>query len=210
MDELYCKSCFEKIKISTLRSYLEKKPILCDKCTMETSDLHMGKVADLSVTYLNVYDGLMKEWLLKYKEQRDVELAPCFLFRYSAYLKFLSKTHVIVPLPSSAKKLEERGFSHLGMMLECYGIPHVDALIKESNLVQKEASASERVKSSSIRLKDGMSENMRNKRILLFDDVVTTGSTLKEAYGVLKQNGAGKIRAFVLMDNSSVEHLRLR
>ncbi len=177
---------------------------------METSDIHFGDKVGVKTMYLTKYDGLMKEWLLKYKEQCDVELAKCFLFRYSTLLKSIAKSYVIVPLPSSPKKVEERGFSHLCMMLDVYKIPYLDALTKKSDLVQKEASASERTKTSSIVLKDGMSEKLCKKKILLFDDVVTTGSTLKEAAAVLRNSGCKKVRAFVLMDNSSLEHLMLR
>ncbi len=209
-EEFYCKSCFKPLKISLLRTYFEEKPILCDECTMDTSDYHVLKKFDMRIRFLNYYDGLMIDWLLKYKEQREVELAPCFLFRYSSMLKMLAKSYVIVPLPSSPAKVEERGFSHLNLMLDSYGIPYADALTKSSDDIQKEAGAADRGKKSTIVLRDEMKDSIYKKKILLFDDVFTTGSTLKASYNVIKEAGAKKIEAFVLMDNSSVEAYKLR
>ncbi len=38
-------------------------------------------------------------------------------------------------------------------------------------------------------------ESLRGKRVLLIDDIVTTGSTLAECADVLKQNGCAEIYA---------------
>ena len=41
-------------------------------------------------------------------------------------------------------------------------------------------------------------EKIKNKKIILFDDIYTTGATVNECAKVLKQNGANEVLAFTI------------
>jgi len=68
-----------------------------------------------------------------------------------------------------------------------------------------EALAQAQIKSKKSRLKNVKNifsiikkVNIKNKTIILIDDVITTGATLKEACRVLKKAGANKVYALTL------------
>lgn len=41
-------------------------------------------------------------------------------------------------------------------------------------------------------------EKIKNKKIILFDDIYTTGATVNECAKVLKQNGANEVLVFTI------------
>lgn len=102
----------------------------------------------------------------------------------------------IIPVPMSRKEVRKRGFNqalllgrHLSRLLN---IPlKENCLVKVKNTNQQHSlNFSERV----INLKDAFevlhSEEIKNCRILLCDDIMTSGSTLNECSSGLLKNGA--------------------
>jgi predicted amidophosphoribosyltransferase len=209
-DSLYCKSCFKEITLGPLRSLVEREPILCDDCISKIDvKLVVKKIHGIRTICLSAYDGLMKRWLMNYKELGDIELAPCFLFLFRPLFQMLSWRSLIVPLPSVTKREEDRGFSHLPTMLAAAGISFVPALRKSSETEQKTLSGPNRFHGKSMTLTTE-SQKLVGKSILLFDDVVTTGATLKEASERLLILPVRKVTAVVLMDNYHPEERRIK
>lgn len=85
----------------------------------------------------------------------------------------------MVPMPSSVEKVHERGFKHVNLIFKGLKLNMLDCLEKNSNQKQVYSTKSQRTQMiSSIKLKPNMDIP---KKILLVDDVCTTGSTLKGA-----------------------------
>ena len=88
---VYCKSCFKEIKTSYFRNSVELEPFLCDECLSKINPkIVIRKIENIKVMTLSTYDGIMKQWLIDYKEKGDVELAPCLLFLFFPYLLSLA------------------------------------------------------------------------------------------------------------------------
>jgi predicted amidophosphoribosyltransferase len=64
---------------------------------------------------------------------------------------------------------------------------------KINNKRQSELSKEKRKKNVIDAYEITNSEKIKNKRIVLFDDIYTTGSTVNEISRILKENGAKKI-----------------
>jgi competence protein ComFC len=115
---------------------------------------------------------------------------------------------ILIPIPLSRARLGERGFNQA--LLICKKLTELDkgenfklesnVLIKPKDTVHQAhiQNRSERLKNiiGSFAIKN--SEKIKNKNIILIDDVTTTGATLAEAKKVLKQSGAKKIIAFTI------------
>jgi ComF family protein len=106
---------------------------------------------------------------------------------------------VLIPIPLEKRRLKWRGFNqaqelakHLSEFLD---IPLVcDVLIKkQKTLPQVRLSDKERRKNISGSFSCKNQKKILEKKILLIDDIYTTGSTMKESAKVLKKSGAKKI-----------------
>jgi ComF family protein len=109
----------------------------------------------------------------------------------------------IVPVPLHRARLRERGYNQsallargLGANLDCPVVE--DVLIRKRETVpQVDLGSSERWKN--VRGAFGcIEESLCGKRVLLVDDVFTTGSTLEAAGDALRQGGALLVWAYTL------------
>ena len=115
---------------------------------------------------------------------------------------------VFIPIPLSNKRLKERGYNQSELIMKS-SLKHklnIPYSIDTKSLVRKNLSSSQvKTKNKSARMINIqgsfsvlVSERIKGKDIILFDDVVTTGSTLKEARKVLLASGARSVHAVVL------------
>ncbi len=206
----FCKSCFKEIRLTPIRSFIEREPILCDDCLSSViKELASEEMFGIKVISLSRYDGIIKRWLFSYKELGDIELAPCFLFPFLPIIRLFFKRYVFVPLPSLKERSQKRGFIHLNEMLKASGLPFIDVLEKNKGQEQKELSVDERLKKKGIEF-SGREEQIKGKNIVLFDDVVTTGSTLKESLDVINSHNPKHVKALILMNNHDSPAKRIK
>ncbi len=147
-------------------------------------------------TYTYSYQGIAKR-ILRQKssrpEQIKVLLRPVTMH---------SKPDLIIPIPPSPKHLKPRIAEPVDVIAEyisvVLNIPIYKALYKAPfSKQQKRLSASARQKPS-IYLKKESIPIIRNKHILLIDDVCTTGATLNTSAKLLKNFHANKVTAYAL------------
>lgn len=172
---------------------------LCENCRKEwqRQDIHMRfEGVPLYGTY--VYNDAFSKCLIQYKECMDEALAPVFLYGIAGQLHHRYHGYTVLLMPSSAAKIKERGFHHLEKMLEPMGLPILDPFEKTDDRSQKEKHADER-ESIVLRLKEGI---VLPKKILLADDTITSGSTLRAALSLLDQR-RHTIRIYTVSVNRS-------
>lgn len=102
---------------------------------------------------------------------------------------------LMVPIPVSPKTLTQRGYNQtllLAKEVERYtGMPCVEALQKQKETkAQRELTRQERATNIVDAFVVERPEEIAGKRILLVDDIITTGSTLNEAARILLKAGA--------------------
>lgn len=198
MKDRYCLTCFNKIKEDSILTLLLNS-LICDECLEKRKlKLEKEKIKDMTVFYLSYHDGVMSQWLYQYKNSLDYELRKAFLTPFEDIIKLILKPYTIIPLPSSNEKIQVRGFDHLKEILKACKIPYLDLLGKTDGLDQKELSLQEREKiKERIYLKQKV--DLSRKRIILFDDVLTSGSTMTACKEIIKELKPKSIKGFVLM-----------
>lgn len=196
----FCISCFKPIGKDDTRQLLEKDVFLCNDCISQIrTELAWAFVDKCPILFLGEYDGLMKTWLMNYKEFGDVELARCFLFVYLPLLRLLFPHYVFVPCPSSEKRYRERGFAHLEEMLKASSLPYCLALKKGSGCQQKQLSLSNRYDDKKDIQLTSEASQIKSKKVVLFDDVMTTGNTFRASLRELRKANPKCIRGVILM-----------
>ncbi len=142
------------------------------------------------------YDDFIRSLIYQYKTNLDIALGPIFLERY-LHLKYFYLGYKVALAPSHVSHDLERGFRPVEEMFKALGLPLIDPFEKTSPIKQVELNVEERKKvSKHIKLKKDI--NLKNQKILLVDDIMTTGSTLKAMVEILKEEKVKKIKILVV------------
>ncbi|MCM8761068.1 MAG: hypothetical protein NC938_05160 [Candidatus Omnitrophica bacterium] len=112
---------------------------------------------------------------------------------------------MITFVPLHSKKLHERSFNQSEILAlkiaRACNLPAHSCLEKTSHTKnQNDLTRQERLKNltDAFRIKASSAHLVRGRRILLIDDVMTTGATLNECSRVLKNGGALEVRCLTL------------
>ncbi|MEK7119951.1 MAG: phosphoribosyltransferase family protein, partial [Patescibacteria group bacterium] len=112
---------------------------------------------------------------------------------------------VMVPVPLHPKKERSRGFNQSFLIAKIVS-EYFNIFLDVTSLKRiKNTSPQAQIKNKDERLKNmegafqvSSGSDLKNKNILLIDDILTTGATLDACAKALKIGGAGKIIAAVL------------
>lgn len=181
---------------------------LCEKCgSLLKHDPHFHQCEDVfSWRYLitvSSYSEPLKSYLRAYKFSRETRLSRVFsrllLHAWQQhYRKYPeNKPTKLITVPLSRLKKWWRGFNQTELIAQDFAhwtqlsySPHT--LSRQfSRYAQKQLSASKR--RENIKNQFICRESLNNERILLLDDIVTTGSTVNEICRVLYENGAKSV-----------------
>ena len=140
---------------------------------------------DVEVLSFHEYDEHISKLLILYKEHLDEALFPIFFDKHKKQIIKEYKGFVCIPLPSSSEKVAQRGFHHLHRMIEPLNLEVADVLIKTKDVKQARLS---KLKRKDI---DTVFEIRKNNeclfdKVVLIDDVCTTGASLKAAIALLR------------------------
>jgi ComF family protein len=119
-------------------------------------------------------------------------------------VRLISGLDMVMPVPLHTKRLRQRGFNQALLlahpMSKRHGLPLVcDNLVRvRPTRPQVELSGEERVKNVAGAFALQRPGLVIDKRILLIDDVFTTGATLNECASVLRSTGAAQVIVFTL------------
>lgn len=137
------------------------------------------KIEGIPVNILYDYRSGYSSALIQYKECGDEALKDIFLYPYISRIRWKYRGYTLLLMPSANEKVRQRGFDHLKEMFACLNMPMMSPFEKRREIDQKGGSRSRRSEmSGNIILKEG---SVLPEKILLADDVITTGSTLRGA-----------------------------
>lgn len=190
-----CLWCGKTKDEGTILDYFREKDGLCYRCRHQWKRRKKKeKVEGYSVEVCWEYNEAFREALLQYKECYDEALYPIFFSPVQKEIKRKYGHKTIVLLPSSKEKVEQRGFDHLAKMCSILDLPMIYPFEKRTSHEQKHLSKQKREEMIyGIQRKSGC---LIPRDILLVDDVMTTGSTLR---GALSQLDASKHRISILV-----------
>lgn len=183
--DLICDCCFETIKVDvSLRPLLEFKN---------------GKIIYCVSPFK--YASKVREAVCRFK-----------FYGYRNYAEFFSnviekeinknilniKFDFVSAVPLSSKRQSKRGYNQAEWLAKALSkklnIPYKETLIKiKDNFPQHELPLNQRMQNIKGVYKPKDKEIIKGKNILLCDDIITTGNTLKECVKILKCHGAKNV-----------------
>ena len=193
-----CKICFDQIDDNCLFNLLSKNSNLCSKCRrLFKPKFNKFNVDGYKGIAIYDYDETIKAYLYQFKGCFDIELADIFLEPYYFGLRLMFDGFTMIPVPSYLEDDKERGFNHVVTIFSKIKLPMVDALIKTSHFKQANNTGKER-KNIKDYLKIKELAFLKGKKILIVDDVYTTGSTMKACIELVETLHPKEIRILVM------------
>lgn len=198
VSEPYCKRCgFPFLSESEQYNSVGQ---LCGECMKEKRPLFILR------RFAFIYDDESKNLILGFKfldRTNYAETLANMLRRAGADI-WKEKPDLLIPVPIHRKRLLERRYNQSALLVQCLskqtGIcADFTSLQRVRHTVpQVELSGSARRNNLKHAFAVKAIDKIKGKKVVLIDDVETTGSTLKECAKVLKKAGVAKIYALTL------------
>jgi ComF family protein len=156
---------------------------------------------------LGRYDGLLRDWLLRMKHGRGesltLSIAKLIWRRHSERLAAM-RPDVVAPVPMHWRRRLVRGTNSPAILAERLAehlrVPHAIDLLRRTRHTPPQFSLPPSERPANVRnafvVRPGY--HLRKARVLLVDDILTTGSTCSAAARALKQAGAAFVAVAVV------------
>ncbi len=199
--EYLCPSCFDNIQlIENFPCFFCNEPGhdrgVCSVCSAKTQIDR----AIVAATYLNNLTGKLVEEF-KYNFVEDLKNILVKILQRQIDRRQLAGVfwnHVLLPIPLHKKRLAERGFNQSAELAKGLRIKY-NCTVDES-LLKRAKNTSQQAKLNREQRLDNLQNafvfNLKKQppeRVILLDDVLTTGATFCEAARVLKERGVKEV-----------------
>lgn len=173
-----------------------KNPYICDACT-ETLPLRketVGAQAPFS------YKSPITELILRFKYNAEGDVAK-MVAPFMADCNI--DTQVLIPVPLSPERLKQRGYNQALLLAKEVSviskIPVKEALVRvKKTTAQKHMRLEERQRNLAGAFRVKSPKAVRGKRVLLIDDVYTTGTTATECTRALLRAKAANVQVLTI------------
>lgn len=180
-----CKLCCENIN--------DKELEICYNCFDKLKN-EKNFSSFNSIYYIFNYSGEFRKLLLKYKNNSQGNLAKTIaLLIKDEFFEVLYKEEIdiIIPVPINIKRNRKRGFNQVEEVLNCLKYRYMKVeRTKNTQKMYTILNVEEREKNIDSVFSSNI--DIKNKNILIVDDIVTTGSTVKELVKTIEKNAKAK------------------
>ncbi|MEE0866300.1 MAG: ComF family protein [Clostridia bacterium] len=181
------------------------KSFLCNKCYKileNDANFNIEKKLSYEHIYLFKYEGLIRRLIIEYKFKDKSYLYKTivnFLLKNKKMFEIIKSYDTIIPVPISKKRKKTRGYNQTYLIAKdianSVGIKLENrVLFKTKNIIeQSKLNKEDRLENIKGVYEIRNAKRIINKKILLFDDIYTTGSTVNECCKMLKKTNLDKI-----------------
>ena len=173
----------------------EAEPFVCRPCQQKTYAFDRARS-------FGIYDGPLVRAILLLKWERIEPLGSWFAQRLAEIVKREGEPlagDVVVPVPLHRDRERERGYNHAGLiskpLARKLNLPHKTMLLMRTRPRPNKQVLSLEERWESVRgaFATRPGSQVDNKRVLLVDDVMTTGATLDACARALLESGANSV-----------------
>ena len=164
---------------------------ICKECEEKIKQYEINLVQK-DKFFIYKYQDIIRNLLLNYKFNDASYLANSFAYLIKNNKKIysiLKSYDIIIPVPLHKKRILERGYNQTELIAKKLEIPiETKCLIKTKNIKPQ---STKTAKQRQIDIKNVFAiqnvDKIKNKKILLLDDIYTTGSTANECIKTLSK-----------------------
>ncbi len=201
-----CPACGNPFAAAPCLSPSAREPI-CGVCIGQNRGESRSRFHFDRVAAAGVYDSVLRSAILRYKFHHDEGVRP-FLVEVAAYAAqrswirdYVSEADALVPVPQHWWRGLRRGWNPVGELAEALAtelmpprhLP-VRSLLRKIRWTTPQVDLSGRVRRRNLRRAFVVRPGEKPpRRVILFDDVLTTGTTASECARALKRAGAESV-----------------
>lgn len=208
-------SVFFPFRCHVCRDNCDFGNVLCHKCLEKLkSSIHAPQkvddtTCDFSVYTMSSYTDFTSDIvkIIKYKPSKKLaEILGKICCDKASLTDFIKPDDIIIPVPMHEKRMRERGFNQASVLAETYAefaSSNFSPAVIRCRFTKPQASCNEvermtNLDNAFVLAPDLIKSAFKGKRLIVVDDVATTGSTLKKSIEPLRILGAKEIIALVV------------
>jgi competence protein ComFC len=193
-----CPSCFEKT--------IPIKEKFCLLCGLPLNSVHVFKCRDCegvtryfdSVRSAGVYEGGLRDMIHELKFGGKTSTADILAGYIIENAQFsFDREYFLVPVPAWKKTTAERGYNQADLLAKALsrrtGLKSLNALAKLRE-TKPQRTLGKKDRPGNVEGVYGVTGRVDGLKLIVVDDVCTTGSTMNEVAKVLKKAGAAEVR----------------
>ena len=149
------------------------------------------------------YQSPIKQWISQYKFNQQLHFQT--LFTHWLYQKILSANSVIdviIAVPIHRKRLKQRGFNQCVLiaraLAKLLNLRYEDHLLIRHQHTAAQMTLPAKLRQKNIRGCFQVTQPVEGLKILIIEDIITTGSTIIEAAKTLKASGANAVTVLAI------------
>ncbi len=178
---------------------MNEAPYICEECKKELIFSNAQRIVEteqkeLLVYYAFEYEDKVKQLVhnLKYNNKRYIAKSMAYYLNKMIELNEI-EFDIITPVPLHVNRQKSRGYNQCAILCKeldaCHTAKYKEALVRTRDTKMQATLTPEQRRTNVIDAFD-VAMDVKGKRILLVDDVTTTGSTMKECSKILLKSGA--------------------
>ncbi len=167
---------------------------ICARCQLNSPPLDR---CEALFSYQAPVDG----WIQQLKFHEDLGAAQLLGKLLASRISPLQKDFQVLPIPLHKKRLRERGYNQaleISRPLLGHGFKLLTEQVRREKITAAQSGLNRKARTKNLRGAFSVPGMMKNKNILIIDDVMTTGATLNELAIQLHRAGAGSVHAWVV------------
>lgn len=181
---------------------------LCEKCAEKVNNLSPAFLIhnNMRIYYYGLYKETLSDFIIAYKYNNHHSLSKEFSkMLYKAIVAHNISFEIVAYVPATKSAKKKRGYDHMKLIAKEFSkitkIPYINALIAVRETDQLTAKNRQEAVKGKFMLREDKSYIIKDRSVLLIDDVYTTGSTMREVSNILKRYGTKEVIPLVIAMN---------
>lgn len=209
-----CNSCEKRFDKYKKFNIIDNEKLIKDKIGIQNVNLKQKyylisgqKIYWESMLYCFDYKSIVRKYMLQYKFFDKSYLANFFAYeilKNKKLYEILKSYDIIIPVPMDRIKKSSRGYNQTELIANI--ISKKSKIITDNKILEKVKNTKTQSTLKKEERKNNVEnsyvvkniEKIKNKKVILFDDIFTTGATVNEISKKLKQAGVSKILVLVI------------
>jgi ComF family protein len=169
---------------------------VCGDCQTDPPPFTRARAAAL-------YDGPVTQAITRFKFSRQLAFLPVMQhwLQQSLCLELVAAADVLAPVPLHPKRIKNRGFNQSLLLARTFpGAPVAREALTRTRHTAPQVGLNPKERQDNVKGAFAVTDpaGVKDKSVLLIDDLYTTGSTVKECARVLRKAGARRVEVLTV------------